>query len=86
MGDSARFVELDTIGGSANPRSVQIKAVEVQLTECHIEKPNAVLTRVRFPSEARHFSPRVNFHCRLFWGVRTAPVCSCIHQHLHVAR
>ena len=71
--DSARFVELGTIGGSANLRSVQIKAGAVQLVECHIEKPSAVLTWVRVPSEARHFSPRVNFHCRLFLGCPYSP-------------
>ena len=28
---------------------------------------------VRFPGAARAFSPRVNFQCRLFCGVRTPP-------------
>ena len=30
------------------------------------------MLRVRFPSAARGFSPRVNFQCRLSYGVRTA--------------
>ena len=29
------------------------------------------------------FSPRVSFQCRLSYSVRTAPVCSCMHQHLY---
>ena len=31
------------------------------------------LTQVRFPGAARDFFPRVNFHCRLFYGVCTPP-------------
>ena len=42
--------------------------------------PGAILTRVRVPGSARVcFSPRVNFQCSLSDGVRTAPVCNCIH-------
>ena len=33
------------------------------------------LTQVRFPGAARDFLPRVNFHCRLSFGVRT-PLCA----------
>ena len=49
-----------------------------QLVERPTEKPGAILTRVRFPGAARDFlpegcSPRVNFQCRLSYGVRTAP-------------
>ena len=29
------------------------------------------LTQFQFPGEARDFSPRVNFHCKLSYGVRT---------------
>ena len=31
------------------------------------------LTQVRFPGAARDFSPKVNFQCRLSYGVRTFP-------------
>ena len=30
-------------------------------------------TQVRFPGTARDFSPRINFQCRLSYGVRTHP-------------
>ena len=30
-------------------------------------------TQVRFPGTARDFSPRINFQCRLSYGVRTIP-------------
>ena len=39
-------------------------------------------TQVRFPGAARDFSPRVNFQCRLSYGVRTPPVCNRVHSHL----
>ena len=45
----------------------------VQLVERPIEKPGAVLTRVRVPGAARDFSSRVNFQCRLSYGVITSP-------------
>ena len=41
-------------------------------------------TKLRFPGAARDFSPRVNFQCRLSYGVRT-PQCAitdiniCVH-------
>ena len=34
------------------------------------------LTQVRFPGAARDFSPKVNFQCRLSYGVRTPRVQS----------
>ena len=38
-----------------------------------------LLTQVRFPSAARDFSPKVNFQCRLSYGVRTPPCAiACI--------
>ena len=37
------------------------------------------LTQVRFPGAARGFSSRVNFQCRLSYGVRTPPVCNRMH-------
>ena len=42
-------------------------------------------TQVRFPGAARDFSPRVNFQCRLSYGVR-APPCAiaCIYSCAHV--
>ena len=45
-----------------------------QLLEHPTEKPGAVLSRVRVPGEARDFSPRVYFQCRLSYGVRIAAV------------
>ena len=37
------------------------------------------LAQVRFPGAARDFSTRGNFQCRLPYGVRTPPVCICMH-------
>ena len=34
------------------------------------------LRQVRFPGATRDLSPRVNFQCRLSYGVRTALVCN----------
>ena len=45
------------------------------LVERQIEKSGANLTRVQVLGAARDFSPRVNFQCRLFYRVRTTPVC-----------
>ena len=42
-------------------------------------------TQIRFPGAARDFSSRVNFQCRLAYGVRTPPcaiVCINISSHL----
>ena len=48
----------------------------VQLVEHRTDTP---LTQVRFPGAARDFSPRVNFQCRLSYGVRTVPCAvACI--------
>ena len=60
---------------------------EAQLVELSIEKPGAILTRVRVPGAAMDFFTlffllRDNFQCRLSYGVRTAPVCNHMHQHL----
>ena len=42
-------------------------------------------TQVRFPGAARDFSPRVNFQCRLSYGVRTPPCAiACIYIYAHV--
>ena len=43
------------------------------------------LTQVRFPGAARDFLPRVNFQCRISFGVRT-PTCAiaCINICAHV--
>lgn len=46
---------------------------KAQLVESGTKKPGIVLTWVRFPSVARDFSPRVDFWCRLSYGVRTSP-------------
>ena len=74
------------VGGSwgVDERSV-IPTLEVgitQLVKHPTEKPGAILTRVRVPGAAKDFSPRVNFLCRLSYGVRTAPVYNHMHQHL----
>ena len=43
------------------------------------------LRQVRFPGAARDFSPRVNFQCRLSYGVRTPPCATaCINICAHV--
>ena len=44
------------------------------------------LTQVRFPGAARDFSPRVNFRCRLSYGVSVHTPCSiaCINICAHV--
>ena len=43
------------------------------------------LTQVRFPGAARDFLPRVNFQCRLSYGVRTPPCAiACINICAHV--
>ena len=42
-------------------------------------------TQVRFPGAARDFSPRVNFQCRLSYGVCTPPCAiACINICAHV--
>ena len=43
------------------------------------------LMQVRFSGAARDFSPRVNFQCRLCYGVRT-PLCAiaCVNTCVHV--
>ena len=42
-------------------------------------------TQVRLPVAARDFSPRVNFHCILSYGVRTPPCAiACIYICAHV--
>ena len=47
-----------------------------QLVKC---RTGTLLTQVRFPSAARDFSPKVNFQCRLSYGVRTPPCAiACI--------
>ena len=42
------------------------------------------LTQVRFPGAAKDFLPKVNFQCRLFFGVRTHPCAiACINIYAH---
>ena len=53
-----------------------------QWVERPTEKPGAILTRVRVPGATSDFSPRDSLQCRLSYGVRTAPVCSRMHQDL----
>ena len=40
--------------------------------------------QVRFPRAARDFSPRVNFQCRLSYGVRTSPCAKDAVVHVRV--
>ena len=48
-------------------------------------RTGTLLTRVRFPGAARDFSPRVNFQCRLSYGVPTPPCAiACIYIRAHV--
>ena len=56
-----------------------------QLVDHPTEMPGAILVQLRVPGAARDFSPRVNFQCRLCYGVRTA-LCAiaCINICAHV--
>ena len=68
--------------GSAFPQtSAQLWRI-AQLVEPLTEKPNAILTRVQVPGAERDFSTKVSFRCKLSYGVRTAPVCNRMLQHL----
>ena len=53
-----------------------------QLVQRPTEKPSVILMRVRVPGAGSDFLPRVNFRCRLSYGVRAALVCNRMHQHL----
>ena len=53
-----------------------------QLAEYRTGTPPA---QVRFPGTARNFSPRVNFPCRLSYGVRTpTSAIACVYICAHV--
>ena len=84
----AYFVSPGSVGGRGwgvkNRRfcSQRIRAKIVHLVERPTEKPGATPTWVRIPGAARIFFPRVHFQCRLSYGVRTAPKCNRVHQHL----
>ena len=55
---------------------------EAQLVE---HRTGTLPTQVRFPGTPREFSPRVNFQCRLSYGVRTPPCAiACIYLCAHV--
>ena len=84
----ARWLESDS--------SIQMKVISPLLSEADISRSfrwgrdvaqlvehrtGTPPTQVRFPGAARDFSPRVNFQCRLSYGVRT-PVRNCMHFHL----
>ena len=56
-------------------------AAIAQLVERLTEKAGMTLTRVGDPSVARDFSPRVSSSADSY-GVRTAPACERMHQHL----
>ena len=53
-----------------------------QLVQHPTLEKGIILMWVSVPDAARDFSPRVNFQCRLSYGVRTAPAYSQMHQHL----
>ena len=54
-----------------------------QWVERPIEKPGAILTRVRVPRcDVQGIFLPDSFQCRLSHGVRTAPVCNRMHQQL----
>ena len=63
-----------------NPKIVFKKPPCSSYTTCAI-RTGTPLTQVRFPGAARDFSPRVNFQCRLSFGVRTPPVCNRMQLH-----
>ena len=65
-------------------RSSHPRARRAQWVKRPTENPGAMLTRVQVPGAARDFSPRVNFLCGLSYGVRKAPACNRMHQHLCV--
>ena len=53
-----------------------------QLVEPRTRTPPS---QVRFPGAARNISPRVNFQCRLYNGVRTPPCATaCVNIRAHV--
>ena len=63
--------------------SVVNEAGTAQLVERPTEKnARCNMTWVKSPGAARDFSPRVGCRCRLFYGVRTAPVCNRMYRHL----
>ena len=80
------FTRHDTSGGKSNrisnvsqPRSGGDVA---QSAEHRTVTP---LRLVGFPGAARDFSPRINFQCRLSYGVRTSPCAiACINICAHV--
>ena len=43
------------------------------------EKPGTMLMRAQVPGVARVFPARVNFQCRLCYGVHTTPARKCMH-------
>ena len=48
-------------------------------------RTGTLLTQVRFPGAARDFSPRINFQCRLAYGVCTPPRgITCINICAHI--
>ena len=55
---------------------------EVCWSSVWLYKLDALLTRIRFPGVAWDFSQRVNSQCRFSYGINTARMCDCTHQHL----
>ena len=76
--------ELRTRATSSKHREHPQGGDVAQLVERRTGTP---LRQVRFPGAARDFSPRVNFQCRLSYGVRTPPcaIAYCAHVKAFVA-
>ena len=55
---------------------------EAQLVRRLSKKPGEPVKQVQIHSAAWDFSPRINVHNRLSYGVHTAPMRSHVHQHL----
>ena len=73
----AIFIPMVTMKGG--PVTMATDSRIARLAEQQTEKPGAILMQVRVPGAARDFSPRVDFQCRLSYGVRTAQMLSLIH-------
>ena len=59
--------------------------VDGDVTQLVEHQTGIPLTQVRVPGAARDFSPRVNFQCRLSYGVRTPPgAIACVYICVHV--
>ena len=73
MGNSVqeRFRDQHLCTESLRPGEERQEGGDVAHLAAH--RTGTPMTQVRLPGEAREFSPRVNFQCRLSYGVPTAP-------------